>query len=143
VAWSIPGKLKKGRTLQERLLAECYPSTVDRTPIVMDNIRLRYIGANPWLRRKAELGDIARRLRLLPRYYDYYGREVKRLAAKDLYPWMQEVMKDSPLREAGIFRQDFYDALFADEIFHPDAELSVYSALVTVHGFIEKYISPD
>ncbi len=139
VAWSIPGRLKKGRGMQERLLAERYPDSVGKVPIVMDNTRLRYIGGDPGSERKAAFAAAARKIGLLPRHYDYYGREIRRLAARDLYPWMKEQLEQSPLRDAGIFRQDFYDSMLADVRFRRDLDLSVYSSLVSLHGFIEKY----
>lgn len=143
VAWSIPAALKKGRALQERLLAERYAETVDHMPLVMDNQALRHIGRDGWRQRRMRAAELARRWHLLPRHNDYYGRELPRRARRELLPWMKALLSDSPLRDAGIFRPDFYDSLFADDRFRAGVGLSACSALLSLHGFVEKYIEGD
>jgi hypothetical protein len=140
--WSVPGHLRKRREFQIALLRRKYPDLVDRIRIVMDNKRLRYIGNSPVAAAMSALEGRLRASRFFPLkpYYAYYGSDFRPLFEKNILPWMREIMKTSPLLDAGLLRPDFIRSLFDASSLRPDLPHSLYSAIFTLDGFIRSYI---
>lgn len=140
ISWGIPGKLKKHRILQEKLLRTKYKNST-KTKIVKDNMDLQYIGNNRVFKLYDDLAHILRhkRIGLLKPYYDSYGRDFVPMANKDLYLWVKEKVENSNIMDFSFINKDFLDYLFRGNGFSPSISLGFYGALTTLVAFIDEY----
>ena len=141
VAWAIPGRVRKDRKLQEKLLLGLNRRMM-KIPIVKDNSIITYMGRNPLKKMVNQATLLLRegRYNLLPRHYDYYGRGLTELANRDLYLWMKKEIRDAELESLSFLEPAYLKYLLEDEAFKASVPAAHYGALYTLARFVRSYL---
>lgn len=141
VAWSVPGKLRMHRTLQQKLLLLLNRHMM-AVPVVKDNTEIFYMGKNVLPRAMAKAEAVLRRSRipLLRPHYDYYGRGLSCLADKDLYSWMRKEVLSAPIMDCGFINAEYVRFLFSGDSFNPFIGNGHYGALFSLSKFLRSYV---
>lgn len=139
--WSVPGRVRKDRILQEELIASYYPR-VAQIPIVKHNSFLHYLGDNPLLRARYVVARLLKhpRIGLLKAYDRSWGNKFEFMVNQSLYKWMRDRVINGRLADAGVFKASFINKAFAGETMDPSIPTSQYSALVTISLFMDKHL---
>jgi asparagine synthetase B (glutamine-hydrolysing) len=140
ISWSIPGKLRKHRGLQEKLLRRIN-SEMMRVPVVKDNAEILYMGKNRLLRCTSRIMSRMKKEGRWPfkPYFDYYGVGIREHANHDLFNWIKDEIYKSGILDAGFLKSDYISSIFSEGRFHPHISLGHYGALMTLARFYNQY----
>ena len=139
LAWSVPGPLRRDRGLQRQLIESLFPAALN-TPMVFDNLGLRYMSSSRIRRVTAKLWDQwSENFSARKPLRDYYGKELRTLAETSLYTWMRaEILQARPALSV-LFEERFIDLALPPSRLNPDLGLTFYGALFTLARFLLRY----
>ncbi|MFC1497528.1 asparagine synthase-related protein [Verrucomicrobiota bacterium] len=139
VQWGIPGRLKKHRRLQRKLISRFYPD-VSEVHLVRNNTQLEYCGSNILKKVICLTQEYLRKEGLITPLYNYYGAEMRRLANGQLYQWMKSEIQDGPLRGSSFLKETYMRRLFSDDMFQQDVSVHHYGALMMLSAFMRNFL---
>jgi len=139
-AWSIPGRLRRYRQLQLKLLRDCYPATVARVPLMKDNRYVIYGGRSRIRRNLDRARRLAQRVGWRRCDYDYYGPGLETIVRTALWPSMRKRILQPSVLEAGVIRPDYLFEMDRAIARGVEVPVGLIGALYSLSRFIETFV---